>query len=236
MGNALPVRFRTDPHHHAFRASEGGNCFPKPKIFRRIGEGNLLPGASGTAHRFEAGSRPGRQLGRDQHHCPLVDVWKQSSNTLYYEFHIGLVVIVHRCIVRNPDDQSPLHCGRKVRGERELPPGQTLPDQFLEPRLENGGNPLLETIDGFLVEIDACDIVAGFREARRGDRTQVPKTEHAYVHSRTSSTHGFPLRYSSVRRIPSRIVSFGIQPNSRILRQSRKMKGLSPIHPRSPPV
>jgi hypothetical protein len=43
-------------------------------------------------------------------------------------------------------------------------------------------------------------------------------------------------RYSTVFSTPWRIVSFGFQPSERIFLVSRKMKGLSPIHPRSPPV
>ena len=53
---------------------------------------------------------------------------------------------------------------------------------------------------------------------------------------RDSKTQRFARSQSTVRTMPSRMVSFGRQPVARILAVSRKMNGLSPIQPRSPPV
>ena len=53
---------------------------------------------------------------------------------------------------------------------------------------------------------------------------------------RDSSTHGLACKYVSVRSTASRMLSFGRQPRARTRAVSRKMNGLSPIQPRSPPV
>ena len=50
-----------------------------------------------------------------------------------------------------------------------------------------------------------------------------------------SSSQVLACRYASVFKMPSRIVSVGVQPNDRIFVQSSRMNGLSPIQPRSPP-
>src|SRR5215472_1348853 len=53
---------------------------------------------------------------------------------------------------------------------------------------------------------------------------------------RFSSTHGLLRRNSSVRTMPCSMVNSGFHPNDRMRAQSRKMNGLSPTHPRSPPA
>src|SRR5438876_2061946 len=53
---------------------------------------------------------------------------------------------------------------------------------------------------------------------------------------RDSNSHAFARRYSTVFSTPWRMVSFGFQPSERTFFVSRKMNGLSPIQPRSPPV
>src|SRR5579862_6423443 len=60
-------------------------------------------------------------------------------------------------------------------------------------------------------------------------------TGDGFAHRRTK-TQGLCSRKRTVVSTPSRIDSFGAQPNARIFLQSRKMNGLSPIQPRSPPV
>src|SRR5712675_342803 len=71
-------------------------------------------------------------------------------------------------------------------------------------------------------------------EAPCGDRTQMPQTCNANLH-RADSTHGLDCKYSTVLTTPWRIVNFGRHPSARILAVSRKMNGLSPLQPRSPP-
>ena len=65
------------------------------------------------------------------------------------------------------------------------------------------------------------------------DKALSPSQAHGYARSRT---HGLSCRNCKVRSMPCLMVSFGAQPSRRILPQSRRMNGLSPIQPRSPPA
>src|SRR5215467_8420666 len=54
--------------------------------------------------------------------------------------------------------------------------------------------------------------------------------------SRRSSSQSLSRRNASVRRTPCSMLSCGCHPSARIRVVSRKMNGLSPTQPRSPPV
>ena len=74
--------------------------------------------------------------------------------------------------------------------------------------------------------------LGGDLKPRRGERDLGLER----LHRRLSSTHGFARRNSSVRMMPCSMVSSGFQPSERMRAQSRKMNGLSPTQPRSPPA
>src|SRR5262249_15905679 len=99
----------------------------------------------------------------------------------------------------------------------------------LEDRRRAGG----ETVHDRRVEVEAGDVVSARGEAGGDDAAKVPQPEHAYVQS---STPEFSVRKSTVRTAPSRIDRLGAPPSDRTRAVSRKMNGLSPIHPRSPPA
>ena len=73
------------------------------------------------------------------------------------------------------------------------------------------------------------------RRAGGGHRAEMPQAEDRELHGRCSNTQRFAASQSTVRTTPSRMVSFGFQPSARMRCVSRKMNGLSPIQPRSPP-
>src|ERR1700736_4785245 len=73
-------------------------------------------------------------------------------------------------------------------------------------------------------------------QARTRHRPEMPQAVNANLHDRASTTHGLAIKYSNVLITPLWIDNLGDQPSARIRLQSRKMNGLSPIQPRSPPV
>src|ERR1700735_3047825 len=83
----------------------------------------------------------------------------------------------------------------------------------------------------------ASDHLEVFRQACRSHTSKVPQAVNTdtQVQGRLSSSDGFDCKYRKVRTIPCWMLSFAVQPAARILEQSRKMKGLSPIQPRFPP-
>src|SRR5688572_4965662 len=86
------------------------------------------------------------------------------------------------------------------------------------------------------IEIEACHTISERCHTGRRDRSEMPKALDTDVHCRASRTHSFARRKSTVLTMPSLMVSFGFHPRARIFVVSRNMKGLSPIHPRSPPL
>src|SRR4051794_34532936 len=76
----------------------------------------------------------------------------------------------------------------------------------------------------------------GARGLRRARADRAHRAHDQRVAHRFTNTQGLRSRKSTVARIPSRMLSFGCQPSARIRLQSRKINGLSPIQPRSPPV
>src|SRR5581483_6127625 len=85
---------------------------------------------------------------------------------------------------------------------------------------------------GIVVDADSGN--ADTRHAGGGDGAEMPEAEDGDFHTR-SITQRFCDSQSTVRTMPSRIVSFGRQPSVPMRAVSRKMKLLSPIHPREPP-
>src|SRR5258708_16179589 len=81
--------------------------------------------------------------------------------------------------------------------------------------------------------IDSSRHHGRIKEGRRKPAKDLFNTIFA---QRSSRSQVFACRYSRVAMTPSRIERRGSQPIARILAVSRKMNGLSPIQPRSPPV
>ncbi len=88
--------------------------------------------------------------------------------------------------------------------------------------------------------------------ASKGDAKRTARDDHCRVPAQIGSTtggcrapgckflrskiHGLSRKNATVLRMLSSMLSFGRQPRARILVVSRKMNGLSPAQPRSPPV
>src|SRR5260221_6507678 len=103
------------------------------------------------------------------------------------------------------------------------------------PRLEDRRLPFFKL--GQLLRIG---IIGGGREmlghASRCNASQMPQALNANTHLyRASVSQGWVRKYRSVRTTPSLMLKLGDHPSSLIRCVSKKMKGLSPIHPRSPP-
>lgn len=124
----------------------------------------------------------------------------------------------------------------KVSGESKLPFGLPLLQELGEARLEQGRRSFAEVLYYGDIRVDRHHLVACFRHACSRHASKMPQPEDGNSHFRRSSSHLFWVNHSSVCRTLSLIVYRGFQPSARTRAVSRKMKGLSPTQPRSPPV
>src|SRR5688500_8388037 len=97
-------------------------------------------------------------------------------------------------------------------------------------------------------EVDECQLVYRgsrrvFTESARLESHRVRQKSNRGERRRRrstaadqSNTHGFSRRKSTVRSTPCRMPNRGAQPVARAFFVSRKINGLSPTHPRSPPL
>ena len=120
--------------------------------------------------------------------------------------------------------------------EGESAGSETGPDQFSKPRLVEWRLALRQSRDPLRIEVHRNRRDPGRSRAGGGHRAEMPQAEDRELHVGCSKTQRFCASQSTVRNTPSRIVSFGFQPSARMRRVSRRMNGLSPIHPRSPPA
>ncbi len=145
----------------------------------------------------------------------------------------------HRRPVCGAQSTTLLRRGQRVRGHRKLncPDAKPSFTNASRPGSNSGGLPT----DNPLIVVSSkssptTSIASRQRHTRRNHGAEVPETLDTNVHRLESNTHSLVCRNSTVLSIPSRMLSFGFQPKDRTFAVSRKMNGLSPIQPRSPPV
>src|SRR3984893_12486475 len=113
--------------------------------------------------------------------------------------------------------------------------GETILNQLFQSRLKYRRLCFPQVIDRLLVEIPTHD-VEEFSTAGRGHTAEMPEPQNNDFHARFSKTQGFARNQSKVFKTAASIVSSFCQPVSRIFFVSRKINGLSPTQPFSPPV
>ena len=178
--------------------------------------------------------RSHRQLRRDQHHRAVAQMGKQRFAPADHRIDVGPVIIVNGSVVTDPE-----HFGvRDRRGigcERQPPRLKSVLDEFGKPRLEQRRLAVIEPGNHLRIAIDADGIDPGFRHAGSRNAAEMPETGDRDFHLTRSITQRFRVSQSTVRMMPSRMVSFGFQPSAAMRAVSRKMNLLSPTQPREPP-
>ena len=97
---------------------------------------------------------------------------------------VGRAVFAGWCADGNEEHLGLLHRFAQRSREMQTPGAMVLRDDLFETRLVNRQNALLEIIDLGLVDIDAVDRVAHFRDAGTGNQTDVAASDDGDVHSR----------------------------------------------------
>src|SRR5260221_7310729 len=150
------------------------------------------------------------------------------------KIHVGAVLFIHRRIKANPEQIGFRADSLEVIGKGQSAFAKARLDEFFQARFADRRLALAEFVDQFGIDIESLDFKA-FRATSGGDTAEVPESQDRRSHF-FSSIHGLFCNHCNVRIMLSRMVIFGFQPVAWIFFVSKKMKGLSPIHPRSPPL
>src|ERR1039458_2325264 len=150
------------------------------------------------------------------------------------EFHVGPVFIVDRSVVADP-----YHVGFAYRGlvgcKAQHYSVEARAYEFGEAWLEQRRLATCKPGDQPGIVIDADGQNTGGSRAGSRHRAEMPEAKDYDFHVHCSKIHSLAARQSLVFSTPSRIVRCGFQPSERMRVVSRKMNGLSPIQPRTPP-
>src|SRR5450631_4313888 len=163
-------------------------------------------------------------------------MWKGSAHPVKHIADIGDVVVIDRRIEIDPEQIRRRHGCSNIVGDAERATPQAPRQQSVKAGLKQRRLPSVQLSCSLRRLRKANRRNPARCETRSRDRAEMPKTVDANLHVRASITQGLAIRYSSVFITPFWIDSFGVQPSARIRLQSRKINGLSPIQPRSPPV
>ena len=233
-GQRRAVALVAQAHHHALGAPEGLEGLTQPQVLGRDREAQAAAGPVALEGAREAHG----QLGREQHQRPGAQRVLQQLELRAHEGHVGPVLLVHGGVEGHPQQLGPGQRGRGLLHGGEPQPSGPQPglQQLVEAGLEQRRAALAQPLQHRPLAVEAGHVVAGLGQAGGGHAAQVPQAVDDDPHVRLSSTQGLARSQSRVRSTPWRMVSLGRQPRARARAASRKMKGLSPIQPRSPPV